>query len=471
MNLQMQLATAAACGLLALALFPVSAAQARSHDGVGSAGPPSIPQAVALDRETEQMYQYVSRSLVEVHLSRDVTKMLPPPLRKKFVEWEEQWVTSHHFRPMRPRPFAGGGPSITIRPDLNRRHEAESRRKDAERWFRHLQKRPIGQLFLLQRFLVMKLHAFGNPHLMPILQAVHLRIESYHDGLRNRVYGLVTGHHGHVLVLSVLGVGSAKRGVAVTTPEGHTYRAAVLGVDYHRDMTELQLPAQAQVPGISLAPHWPRQAEMVLAINGGSPGIKWTHLCGQMRWSHRHRSRNRRADSRYVHHHGGGRQRITSFFQMVNLPRFFIDVKGQLAAVSSNSMAMVMGGKFSVLRQFVETGFVAYPRFGIKYKLLSPQSKWRRKYPGIGSSAAALVQKVFPHSPAQRSGVKPHDIILTIDRMPIDQLGRILKAARRHPDDIPITVLRRGRRLNLTINLLPPHGPPPGRPALVQPHG
>jgi hypothetical protein len=272
-------------------------------------------------------------------------------------------------------------------------------------------------------------------------------------------------------VLSVLGVGSAKRGVAVTTPEGHTYRAAVLGVDYHRDMTELQLPAQAQVPGISLAPHWPRQAEMVLAINGGSPGIKWTHLCGQMRWSHRHRSRNRRADSRYVHHHGGGRQRITSFFQMVNLPRFFIDVKGQLAAVSSNSMAMVMGGKFSVLRQFVETGFVAYPRFGIKYKLLSPQSKWRRKYPGIGSSAAALVQKVFPHSPAQRSGVKPHDIILTIDRMPIDQLGRILKAARRHPDDIPITVLRRGRRLNLTINLLPPHGPPPGRPALVQPHG
>jgi|GEM_PF-6803952 len=469
MNLQMQLATAAACGLLALALFPVSAAQARSHDGVGSAGPPSIPQAVALDRETEQMYRYVSRSLVEVHLSRDVTKMLPPPLRKKFVEWEEQWVTSHHFRPIGPRPFAGGEPSITIRPDLNHEHEAKSEHKDADRWVKHLQKRPIGQLFLLQRFLVMKLHAFGNPHLMQILQAVHLRIESYHDGLRNRVYGLVTGQHGHVLVLSVLGVGSAKRGVAVTTSDGRTYRATVLGVDYHRDITELQLPAQAQVPGISLAPRLPRQAEMVLAINGGSPGIKWTHLCGQMRWMHRpHR---RWEDSRYKGHRGGGGQRINSFFQMVNLPRFFIDVKGRLAAVSSNNMATVVGGKFSVLRQFVETRFAAYPRFGIKYKLLSPQSKWRRKYPSIGSNAAALVRMVLPHSPAQRSGVKPHDIILTIDRMPIDQLGRILKAARRHPDDIPIMVLRRGRRLNLTINLLPPHGPPPGRPALVQPHG
>ncbi len=392
MNLRMRLATAAACGLLALVFSAAPAAWARTQADTLLPGPPSMAQAAAFDRETRHMYQYVAQSLVEVHLSRDVANMLPPPLRHRFTEWEEHWVNAHHFRPMGPQPFGGRSPSITIRPDIDHGQRRKKEIKDANRWFHHLQKNPIGQLFLLQRFLIMQLHAFSNPHLMPILEAVHLRIESYHDGLRNRVYGLVTGHHGHVLVLSVLGVGASNKKIAVTTPSGRTYLATVLGVDFHRDITELQLPAQAAIPGIKLAPRWPKQAEMVLAINGGSPGIKWVHLCGQMHWHRRHWHHNRRAQTPQHDHFRGGGNRINSFFQMVNLPRFFIDVKGRLVAVSSSNRAMVMGGKLSLLRQFIEMGFATGPRFGIKYQLLPPHSKLRSKYPVIAAQPAALVE-------------------------------------------------------------------------------
>ena len=391
MNLRMRLATAAAGGLLALVSSFAATARARTPNYTATLRPPSMEQAAAFDRETRHMYQYVAQSLVEVHLSRDVANMLPPPLRHRFIEWEEHWVAAHHFRPMRPRPFSGRSPSITIRPDIDHGQKQKREPDGDNRWLKHLQKNPIGQLFLLQRFLVMKLHAFGNPHLMPILEAVHLRIESYHDGLRNRVYGLVTGQHGHVLVLSVLGVGASNKKIAVTTPDGRTCMATVLGVDFHRDITELQLPARAEVPGITLAPRWPRQAEMVLAINGGSPGIKWVHLCGQMHWNRRYWHHKRRANTPRRGHFRRGGNRINSFFQMVHLPRFFIDVKGRLVAVSSSNRAMVMGGKFSILRQFIETGFATGPRFGIKYQILPPHSKLRSIYPAIAAQPAALM--------------------------------------------------------------------------------
>jgi hypothetical protein len=339
---------------------------------------------------------------------------------------------------------------------MARRPNPQKRRIDADSWLSHLQKHPIGQLFLLQRFLVMKLHAFGNPHLMPILKAVHLRIESYHGGLRNRVYGLVTGQQGHVLVLSVLGAGATDKKVAVTIPDGRTCTATVLGVDFHNDMTELQLPKDVKVPGIRLSPRWPRQAEMVLAINGGSPGIKWVHLCEAIHWRHAAPNQHGRRVENF---------RINSFFQMVHLPRFFIDVRGRLAAISSSNRGLVMGGKFSILRQFIATGLATGPRFGIKYKLLPPHSALRKAYPIIAARAAAEVQMVFPHTPAKWAGIKRHDILLTIDQIPVDQLHAIIQAARRRPDDIPVTLLRSGKLLHLTINLLPRRQPSPQRTA------
>ncbi len=290
-------------GLLILALWASGGFRLQAHparDYTDHRAPPSMPQAAAFDRETRRMFDYVARSLVEVHLSPDISQMLPPNLRRRFSNWEKRWVMDHHFRPMGPRNFGRGGPAITIKPDVDHRHHAEKQNHDADRWLARLKTHPIGQLFLLQRFLITKLHAFGKPHLMPILQAVHLRIQSYHTGMRNRVYGLVTGHRGHVLVLSILGVGASNEKITVTTANGRTCRASILGVDFRHDMTELQLPKDVHVPGIALATLWPRQAETVLAIDGSTPGIKWTQLCDQRTWRPhwRHRSRTARSHRR-----------------------------------------------------------------------------------------------------------------------------------------------------------------------------
>lgn len=446
-----------ACGGTRLQASPVS-------QSLSNQAPPPMPQVVAFDRETRHMFQYVAHSLVEVHLSRDVSQMLPPPLRRRFSNWETHWVMEHHFRPMGPRPFGHGGPAITIRPDLDHGHHNNNQRRDAKRWLKQLKKRPIAELFLLQRFLVTKLHAFGNPHLMPILEAVHLRIQSYHTELRNRVYGLVTGHNGHVLVLSILGVGASNEKIMVTTASGRTCQASIRGVDFRHDMTELQLPKDVHVPGIALATLWPRQAESVLAVNGGAPGIRWVQLCGERHWGWRwHHNRPHRGRQRAARHRQS--DRINSFFELINTPQFLIDVKGRLTAVSTSNSDLVAGGKFSLLRQFIKTGFTSGPQFGIKYRFLPPQSPLRVRYPLLAKNPAAEVKMVFPHSPANRAGIRRRDIILTIDQMPINKLFAIIHAARQRPDDIPVTLLRNGKMMTLTINLLPPHHRP--RPAPV----
>ncbi|MGC8560604.1 MAG: S1C family serine protease [Phycisphaerae bacterium] len=459
----------AAGGLLILALWASGGIRLQANpasDYTGHRTPPSMPQAAAFDRETRRMFDYVAHSLVEVHLSRDISQMLPPNLRRRFSNWEKRWVMDHHFRPMGPRTFGRGVPAITIEPDVDHGHHAEKHGHDADRWLARLKTHPIGQLFLLQRFLITKLHAFGNPHLMPILQAVHLRIQSYHTGMRNRVYGLVTGRHGHVLALSILGAGTPGETILVTTPDGRVCRASILGVDFRHDITELQLPKAVHVPGIALAPKLPRQAETVLAINGSAPGIKWMQLCDQRTWRPhgRHRSRiakNNRRPQR------GRAVRIGNFFQAINSPQFFIDVKGRLTAVSSNNSDLVAGGKFSILRQFITTGFTSGPQFGVKYRFLPMKSPLRARYAALGSQPAAEVQRVLPHSAARRAGIKRRDIILTIDEMPISKLYAIIRQARRRPDDIPVTLLRNGKMMTLTINLLPPHHRRPPAPVVA----
>ena len=445
-------------GLLTLALLACGGTRLQASPASAAAGnrvPPPMPQVAAFDRETRRMFQYVAQSLVEVHLSHDVGQMLPPPLRRRFSHWEKRWVMEHHFRPMGPRPFGRSGPAITIKPDVDHGSTGENQRHDADRQLQELKKRPIAELFLLQRFLVTKLHAFAKPHLMPILEAVHLRIRSYHTGLRNRIYGLVTGRHGHVLVLGILGFGAPGETIMVTTSNGRTCRASIRGVDFRHDLTELQLPKDVRVPGIALASHLPRQAESVLAVNGSAPGIRWVQLCDQRHWGwwrrHHPPARTARQAAR-----GRNPDRINSFFELINRPQFLIDVRGRLTAVSSGNSDMVAGGKFSLLRQFIRTGFASGPQFGIKYRFLPPRSPLRRRYPVLAKRPAVEVQMVFPHSAAHRAGIRRHDIILTIDEMPINKLYAIIHAARRRPDHIPVTLLRNGKMMTLTINLLPP---------------
>jgi S1-C subfamily serine protease len=288
--------------------------------------------------------------------------------------------------------------------------------------------------------------------------------------MRNRAYGLVTGRHGHVLALSILGVGAPGQTILITTPDGRVCRATILGVDFRHDITELQLPKGVHVPGIALAPSLPRQAETVLAINGSTPGIKWTQLCDQGAWRPhwRHRSRIAKTNRRQQR---GPAARIGNFFQPINSPQFFIDVKGRLTAVSTNNSDLVAGGKFSILRQFITTGFTSGPQFGVKYRFLPSHSHLRARYAALGAQPAAEVQRVLPHSAARRAGIKRHDIILTIDQMPINKLFAIIHVARQRPDDIPVTLLRNGKVMTLTINLLPKQHSRAAGPKVATPPG
>lgn len=71
--------------------------------------------------------------------------------------------------------------------------------------------------------------------------------------------------------------------------------------------------------------------------------------------------------------------------------------------------------------------------------------------PELGQGAA--LARVIPHSPAAQAGLKPGDVVVELDRLPVGSFGDLAAiVGRLKPGDrVPVTVQRKGDRLELEV--------------------
>jgi len=90
------------------------------------------------------------------------------------------------------------------------------------------------------------------------------------------------------------------------------------------------------------------------------------------------------------------------------------------------------------------------PWVGIQVRVLNETEKRQLRLPG-----GVKVLSVVPNSPAEKFGLKKHDVLLSIDgkqTLNMEQLRRVLMS--RHPGQtITLTVFRQGRRVKLKLTL------------------
>lgn len=89
---------------------------------------------------------------------------------------------------------------------------------------------------------------------------------------------------------------------------------------------------------------------------------------------------------------------------------------------------------------------------GLVMRTLTPELAFelasRGGMPFLESTDGVLIHAVLHNSPAQRAGLQAGDVIIAIDNEPITNAQQVYKAAE-HSEQLSITVIRKGKRINI----------------------
>jgi serine protease DegQ len=97
-----------------------------------------------------------------------------------------------------------------------------------------------------------------------------------------------------------------------------------------------------------------------------------------------------------------------------------------------------------VVGQLLENGTVRHPFIGIQTAPLTPEIA---RLLQVEADGGVLVLEVVPGGPAEQAGMRPGDVIMSVDGEPVDSVEAFLGALRaRHPGDhLEVEVLRNGQ--------------------------
>lgn len=107
-----------------------------------------------------------------------------------------------------------------------------------------------------------------------------------------------------------------------------------------------------------------------------------------------------------------------------------------------------------VAKQLIETGEVKRGRLGVLIRELGPEDPARAQYPRtLGNRPAARVDTVFADSAAQKGGLQPGDLVLSLGGEPINDLAHFAAAISRCNGMTDLKILRAGKTMVLKVDI------------------
>jgi serine protease DegS len=239
--------------------------------------------------------------------------------------------------------------------------------------------------------------------------------------------------------------------VFVTLYDGRTMKADIVGVDEATDLAVLKIPNE-NLQTITLGePTRARIGDVVLAI-GNPLNIGQTVTQGIISATGRH---------------GLGLNVYENFIQTDaainpgNSGGALIDAKGNLlginTAIINNTESKVTGIGFAIpadiavgiMNDIITSGSAIRGWLGIEARTINPNLI--RTY-NLGNVNGVLIISTYPNGPADQAGLQAGDILSHINDKPVGngREGMNLIAQVRPDDTVQITVIRNGKKLNLT---------------------
>jgi len=263
--------------------------------------------------------------------------------------------------------------------------------------------------------------------------------------------GVIVAPDGLVLTNSHVVDGVAR--VNVTTVEGRSLVARVVGDDPDTDLALVRIDAPVTLPAAPLGnSKLLKRGQLVIAI-GNPLGFESTVTTGVVSALGRSlRARSGRliddviqTDAALNPGNSGG-PLVSSHGEVVGINTAVImGAQGICFAVAANTASFVLG-------ELVRHGRVRRAYIGVAAQQFT-LSRRRRHAAGLAQESAVMIATVEPGSPAERAGLVSGDIILALDGIPVtgaDDLIRML-AGEKIGRPVEIETLHNGNRRTLSL--------------------
>ena len=119
---------------------------------------------------------------------------------------------------------------------------------------------------------------------------------------------------------------------------------------------------------------------------------------------------------------------------------------------AGNGFAVPSTIAIKAARDIIEYGYVRRPRIGV---VISDVGEAQAELYGLERIAGAVVTEVQPDGPAAEAGLRPEDVIVSVDGQPLrDAVGLTARLAQYQPgDEVTLGVVRDGRRMQVDLEL------------------
>jgi len=246
--------------------------------------------------------------------------------------------------------------------------------------------------------------------------------------------------------------------IQVTLLDGRKFKGKVVGFDRMTDIAVVKIPAH-NLPTARLGnSDKVRVGDWVIAI--GNPfGYSHTVTCGII--SAKGRSLRDLDDRRVLE----GLLQTDAAINRGNSGGPLVNLKGEVIGINTAIVPSAEGGFLGIgfaipinkakeiMTILIKEGKVKRPWVGIGLQDLTPELA--KKFAEKENLKGAIINQVYPNSPAEKAGLKIGDIILEIDKKKMNSAQDVVNEVRRHKigDVIVLLILREKQTYFVSIKL------------------